>query len=190
MPSFRGGVWPRTHSARTCGHRTRSGVATLACKQKRLDPNQVLSDAQLQEWKEVALVVKALNPAFDDKDADKIVSRAFGWASQKWWRGDVIHEPPSLAVVQNVIAFLKEEVGFDEHVIGTRVLKKFPEVIRMDIERMRQNRDYLKETYPALNSNPKALLNSLTEQPAALGYDVDCGGDCMSECSRCWVRFE
>ncbi len=68
------------------------------------------------------------------------------------------------------------------------MLKKFPEVIRMPVDRMRANVDFIQKTYPVLKGS--VLLASLTEQPAALGYDVDCGGDCLSECDRCWVRFE
>ena len=34
-----------------------------------------------------------------------------------------------------------------------------------------------------------AVAGVLKRQPRVLGYSVDCLGDCIGECDRCWVRF-
>lgn len=33
------------------------------------------------------------------------------------------------------------------------------------------------------------LKNCVKRKPVILGYNVDCQGDCIGECNRCWVRF-
>jgi hypothetical protein len=33
------------------------------------------------------------------------------------------------------------------------------------------------------------LLKAVLRNPPLLGYNVDCMGDCVGECNRCWARF-
>ena len=35
----------------------------------------------------------------------------------------------------------------------------------------------------------KVIPNVVKRQPAVLGYNVDCEGNCQGDCNRCWVRF-
>uniref|UniRef100_M1AJ23 Uncharacterized protein n=2 Tax=Solanum TaxID=4107 RepID=M1AJ23_SOLTU len=35
----------------------------------------------------------------------------------------------------------------------------------------------------------KTLRNLLLRNPKVLGYNVDCKGDCVAKCTRCWARF-
>ncbi|PQQ12348.1 uncharacterized protein Pyn_11889 [Prunus yedoensis var. nudiflora] len=35
----------------------------------------------------------------------------------------------------------------------------------------------------------KSLRNLLLRNPRVLGFNVDCKGDFMAQCTRCWVRF-
>jgi hypothetical protein len=30
---------------------------------------------------------------------------------------------------------------------------------------------------------------AIARTPRVLGYTIDCAGDCVGECDRCWVRF-
>ena len=33
------------------------------------------------------------------------------------------------------------------------------------------------------------LKAAVLRKPAVLGCNVDCSGDCIAECNRCWARF-
>ena len=123
--------------------------------------------------------------------ADAAVAKAFGWGrlSQRFWRGDRVEEQPSLARAQGSLEFLRAEpLNMSDSEIA-QVLKKFPEALNLDVgERMAANMAYLQKEYPAFKKGVM-LKNAVLEQPAILGFSVDCGGDCMSECNRCWARF-
>lgn len=131
-------------------------------------------------------MLRAINPDLSDADADKIVARAFGWGSQKFWRGDVKQEKPSLQQAQSAVQFLRDEIGLDEPAVAA-VIKKFPEVIRLTIDKMTDNVATIQKNYPNLKG--ALLINSVKATPAVLGFDFDCEGDCKSECARCWVQF-
>lgn len=155
------------------------------------NPQDVLSPGELEEWAAIAATVAELAPALP---ADGVVSKAFGWGklSQRFWRGDRVEEKPSIARVNESLAFLREEIGLSDAEIGSVILKKFPEALNMDVaERMAANMNYLKTTWPAFSGvgGDGRLKAAVLEQPAILGFSVDCGGDCMSECNRCWARF-
>lgn len=164
--------------------RTKLSVSNVRCAKK--DPNEVLTTEQLDEWKRVSDLVQSVNSNLKPDDADRLVGRAFGWGTQKFWRGDVENEPPSISQVEASLSFLRQRVGLDDGSVAA-VVKKFPEVLRLTLERMNANVDQIQSTYP--NIKGKMLINSVTESPAILGYDFDCEGDCKSECARCWVQF-
>ncbi len=169
----------------TC--RRRSPIV-CSVKEKKKKKVIELTDEQAVGWEAVrAELVNELG--FETKTADKVITRAFGWGKSKYWRNAVQNETPSVEVVQSRITFLKDVVGFDDDIIPATV-KKFPEVVRLPIERMEENLQYIRDNFPVLADRPEALKASLSEQPHALGNDVDCGGDCAGECKRCWVRFE
>lgn len=130
--------------------------------------------------------LQELNTAFSPSDTDRVVARAFGWGSQKFWRGDVKEEPPCLKQVRDSVGCLKEVVGLDEKDVGL-VVKKFPEVLRLKVGRMRENIEFIRKNYAHIQG--ALLVNAVKETPAVLGFDFDCEGDCQSECERCWVQF-
>lgn len=150
------------------------------------NPNDVLTSEQLHEWKEVSDLVRTVNSSLKPDDADRLVGRAFGWGTQKFWRGDVKCEAPSLEQARGSLVFLRETVGLDEISMGI-VVKKFPEVLRLSLEKMTSNVDQIQRNFP--NIKGKMLANSIRDSPSVLGYDFDCEGDCKSECARCWVQF-
>lgn len=167
----------------TCARRPRATPFSIRCI---ADPNKKLTSQQLDEWKQVSTLLQELNTALSSKDADKLVARAFGWGSQRFWRGDVKEEAPSLTQVRESVEFLREVVGLDDTNVGL-VVKKFPEVLRLTMERMRENVGFVQKNYPHIKG--AVLANSVKETPAVLGFDFDCEGDCKSECARCWVQF-
>lgn len=150
------------------------------------DPNELLTAAELDEWKQVSELVRTVSEKLAEADADRLVGRAFGWGTQKFWRGDVKHEAPSLWQAEESFTFLREVIGLDDPELAV-VVKKFPEVLRLTLDRMKENVETIQRNYP--NIKGAMLTNSVKADPAVLGYDFDCEGDCQSECARCWVQF-
>ena len=35
----------------------------------------------------------------------------------------------------------------------------------------------------------EVVTRTLLRKPEILGFNVDCYGDCVGECNRCWARF-
>ena len=160
-------------------------MASKKVKPKKVKPSDVLSASELAEWDRVRSVLGSLDSKLESK-ADKVIERAFGWGSQKFWRGDVKNEAPSEEKVEASISFLKENIGLNEKEIGS-LIKDFPEVLRLSLARMNSNVEYIQQTYP--NIKGQLLINTVKDTPRVLGFDFDCEGDCQSECARCWVQF-
>lgn len=144
-----------------------------------------LSDSQLEEWGRVRERVEGVL-SIDEAAANKMVSRAFGWGSQKFWRFRKQKQPPSLSVVNQSLNFLTNNVGIDTTALP-KLIKDFPEVLALGVNRMETNVNYISKTYPSLKG--KLLTRAVIDNPAVLGYDFDCEGDCQSECVRCWAQF-
>jgi hypothetical protein len=152
------------------------------------NPNDVLTESQLAVWAAIAEVVNGVAP---DLAADGVIAKAFGWGrlSQRFWRGDRVEEVPSLERVHESLSFLRGaplELTAEEI---AAVLKAFPECLNLDVQgRMAENMTLLSTSWPAFR-DAKRLKAAVLDKPAILGFSVDCGGDCMSECNRCWARF-
>lgn len=68
-----------------------------------------------------------------------------------------------------------------------QAIKNFPEVFGLDVEnQMRANVEKLKKDWKMTD---KVIPNVVKRQPQVLGYNVDCEGNCMGECNRCWIRL-
>lgn len=148
---------------------------------------QSLNEAQLgEEWIRVRNKVEELLSIDDEAAANKVVSRAFGWAGQKFWRFRKQKQLPSLSIVSDSLEFLTGVVGIEEQTLP-KIVKDFPEVLALSVDRMQSNVNYITKTYPALKG--ERLTRAVIDNPAVLGYDFDCEGDCQSECVRCWAQF-
>lgn len=145
-----------------------------------------LSTEQQTEWQEVVTEIKRVSPELSESDVDKLVQRAFGWGTQKFWRGRMKKQPASIDTTTAAITFLQDVVGIDDIAIA-RLIPKFPELVGLSTTRMRENVNHIQRLYPHIKG--KLLANSIINNPAVLGYDFDCEGDCQSECARCWVQF-
>lgn len=137
------------------------------------------------EWHAATDTLTAAVPQLDAEVAHAAIARAFGWSSQKFWRGRVKKAVPDPAVVSAALAELTA-LGLDDARVTT-LLARFPEVLAVGEVRIRHNLQFITRSYPAL-TGPR-LMNAVVENPAVLGYDFDCEGDCKSECARCWVQF-
>ncbi len=68
-----------------------------------------------------------------------------------------------------------------------QAVKTFPEVIALPVEeQLQHNIEKLKKDWKMTD---KVIPNVIKRQPAVLGYNVDCEGNCQGDCNRCWVRF-
>lgn len=75
-----------------------------------------------------------------------------------------------------------KELGADM----TTLVTKFPESVGLTEQEIRASVGTLDSSWGITG---KFLKNLLVRNPQALGYNVDCKGDCMGQCTRCWVRF-
>jgi len=117
-----------------------------------------------------------------------VLTRAFAWGSQIYWRKKRAQEVPTPEAIRPTLEFLTRELAMNA-AQAADVVRAFPEVLGVSLERRVKPNVRRIETEWKLK-NPR-LKNSIIENPDCLGYDVDCAvqGDCVGECARCWARF-
>ncbi|KAI8469146.1 MAG: hypothetical protein J3K34DRAFT_470176 [Monoraphidium minutum] len=145
-------------------------------------PAEKLAPEELQEW--AACVAQLEEFGLAAADAERIVARAFGWATQAYWRREKVEEPPSAARAAAAVGLLRG-LGISDAELP-RVIKSFPEVIGCSVEALQGNVAKLQKDWKL---EGQVLAKAVVRQPAVLGYTVDCMGDCIGECNRCWARF-
>jgi hypothetical protein len=122
---------------------------------------------------------------FSSEDAEKMLKKAFGWIHSSYWSEERKKEVPNSEVVTGVLNYIRSLGLSDEDL--HKLLKKFPEVLGCDLD------SEVKLNVSKLDSdwgiNGKTLRSLLLRNPKVLGYNIDCRGDCMAQCTRCWVRF-
>jgi len=122
---------------------------------------------------------------FSSEDADRMLKKAFGWIQSPYWSEERKKEVPSVEVVNGVLNYIRSLGLSDEDL--HKLLKKFPEVLGCDLDReVKLNVSKLDSDW---GINGKTLRSLLLRNPKVLGYNIDCRGDCMAQCTRCWVRF-
>lgn len=122
---------------------------------------------------------------FSVEEKDKILGKAFGLVNSPYWGEEREKEIPKFETVNGVLEYLRSLSLSDDDL--TKLLKKFPEVLGCSLE------DELKSNVKILEKEwgikEKSLRNLLLRNPKVLGYNVDCKGDCIAQCTRCWARF-
>ncbi|KAH1096667.1 hypothetical protein J1N35_013588 [Gossypium stocksii] len=122
---------------------------------------------------------------FSDEEEDKILGKAFGHVHSPYWGEERKKEEPRFEIVNEILEYLRSLCLSDDDL--RKLLKKFPEVLGCDIEHeLKTNVKILEKDW---GIKGKSLKNLLLRNPKVLGYNVDCKGDCMAQCTRCWVRF-
>ncbi|QDZ21558.1 hypothetical protein HOP50_06g40850 [Chloropicon primus] len=120
----------------------------------------------------------------DEEESTAALKDAFGWSKQTYWRKSKVEENPSSAELEGRLAVLLD-LGLTEAEV-VKVVRDFPEFLGCDEELLRKNIEYVGKTFFVRD---KALLQTIVRKPAILGNIVDCEGNCVGECNRCWVRF-
>nr|CAB3492529.1 unnamed protein product [Digitaria exilis]CAB3497532.1 unnamed protein product [Digitaria exilis] len=166
---------------RNATKRAPSNVLIRTFLQKRLLLVQGKTHADVDEECKQALT--SLN--FSTEDAEKMLKKAFGWIHSPYWSEERNKEVPSAEVVTGVLNYIRSLGLSDEDL--HKLLKKFPEVLGCDLDReVKLNVSKLDSDW---GINGKTLRSLLLRNPKVLGYNIDCRGDCMAQCTRCWVRF-
>ncbi|CAM6088921.1 unnamed protein product [Calypogeia fissa] len=166
----------------------RLSISGLVCHAIDTAKNKVtfsrdeLTESQLKQWEESSSLLEGLG--FNTEEADKMLGKAFGWVQSPYWSEKTVQTVPELETVSSKVDFVKG-LGFSDVEI-TPVLKKFPELLGCRETLMEHNLGILDKEW---GISGKALKNLIKRNPHVLGYSVDCKGDCMAQCTRCWVRF-
>ncbi|MED6184867.1 hypothetical protein PIB30_051592 [Stylosanthes scabra] len=145
--------------------------------------NIITSDEDQSMWEASRQALSAFN--FSDEEKDKILGKAFGLVHSPYWGEERKTEVPRYETVNAVLDYLRSLNLSDDDL--SKLLKKFPEVVGCKLEEeLKANVKILDKQWGITG---KSLRNLLLRNPKVLGYNVDCRGDCMAQCTRCWVRF-
>lgn len=122
---------------------------------------------------------------FTVEEEDKILGKAFGFLHSPYWGEEREKVVPKSDQINAILDYLKGLGLLDDDI--SKVLKKFPEVVGCSLENeVKVNIEILEKQW---GIKGKSLKNLLLRNPKVLGFIVDCKGDCMALCTRCWVRF-
>lgn len=145
--------------------------------------NIITSDEDQSMWEACRQALSAFN--FSDEEKDKILAKAFGFVHSPYWGEEREKEVPKFETVNGTLDYLRSLNLSDDDL--SKLLKKFPEVLGCNLEEeLKANIKILEEQWGVQG---KSLRSLLLRNPKVLGYNVDCKGDCIAQCTRCWVRF-
>ncbi|GLI63276.1 hypothetical protein VaNZ11_006181 [Volvox africanus] len=144
-----------------------------------------LNQEEESTWKASCdVLVRSLDLGADE--SSRLVARAFGWTTQAFWRQEKVEELPTPTQVENALEVLRIDLAMTSEE-AARVVRVFPELLACDVEgRLRANIAQLGSQW---RLKGPTLTKAVIRQPAVLSYSLDCGGDCIGECNRCWARF-
>ncbi|XVE60795.1 hypothetical protein DITRI_Ditri05aG0155800 [Diplodiscus trichospermus] len=145
--------------------------------------NSAQSNEDRKTWEACRQALSAFN--FSTEEEDKMLGKAFGHVHSPYWGEERKKEVPKYEVVNEILDYLRSLGLSDDDLY--KLVKKFPEVLGCNIEHeLKTNVQILEKDW---GIKGKSLKNLLLRNPKVLGYNVDCKGDCMAQCTRCWVRF-
>lgn len=123
--------------------------------------------------------------SISNEEGDKILGKAFGLIHSPYWGEERKNKVPKFEIVSQKLDYLTSLSLSNDDLC--KLLKKFPEVLGCNLEHeLKTNVQVLENEW---GIKGKSLRNLLLRNPRVLGYNVDCKGDCMAQCTRCWVRF-
>lgn len=158
--------------------------AKLSGKQPAVPLDEQLSNGDdLAKWQ--AARAPLLGFDITEQEANQVLAKSYGWAPSPYWGEEKSKVMPDPVSVQKTLDFLRS-LGLSEADVPV-FLKKFPEALGCLVEEeMEKNVKILEKDWGISDTT---LRNLLLRNPKVLGYNVDCKGDCMAQCTRCWVRF-
>ncbi|GMH00320.1 hypothetical protein Nepgr_002159 [Nepenthes gracilis] len=141
------------------------------------------SNEDTKAWEACRQVLSAFS--FSIEEQDKILGKAFGKIHSPYWSEERRVEVPNCKTVESILNYLRSLSLSDDDLF--KLLKKFPEVLGCSLENELKNN--VKILQKEWGIEGKSLRNLILRNPKVLGYNVDCKGDCMAQCTRCWARF-
>lgn len=145
--------------------------------------NLTLNDEDKKTWETCREALSAFEFSIEEKD--KILGKAFGHVHSPYWGEERKREVPKFEIVNEILDHLRSLGLSDDDLY--KLVKKFPEVLGCSLDKeLKTNVQILEKDW---GIKGKSLRNLLLRNPKVLGYNVDCKGDCMAQCTRCWVRF-
>ncbi|XP_038695754.1 uncharacterized protein LOC119992973 isoform X2 [Tripterygium wilfordii] len=145
--------------------------------------NITLSGEDRTTWEACRKALSTFN--FSVEEEDKMLGKAFGHIHSPYWSEERKIEVPNFETVNGNLDYLRSLSLSDDDLL--KLLKKFPEVLGCSLEHeLKTNVKTLEKEW---GIEGKSLRKLLLRNPKVLGYNVDCKGDCMAKCTRCWVRF-
>uniref|UniRef100_A0A7C8YV93 Uncharacterized protein n=1 Tax=Opuntia streptacantha TaxID=393608 RepID=A0A7C8YV93_OPUST len=142
-----------------------------------------LSNEDAEKWAACREALSVFN--FSIEEQDKILGKAFGQIRSPYWGEERKVEVPNYETVNAILEYLRG-LGLSDDDLS-KLLKKFPEVLGCSLENELKNNVQVLEKQWGITGKP--LRNLLLRNPKVLGYNVDCKGDCIAQCTRCWARF-
>jgi hypothetical protein len=123
---------------------------------------------------------------FTADEAELMVRKALAWGFKGYWRTEKVRAEPMPEAQAARLAYLRDELQLSDDALR-KVLTAFPEALGLDVkQRMLPNVAFLARSY---RLEGPTLAGVLERKPQVLGNTVDCAGDCVGECNRCWARF-
>ncbi|CAH1454270.1 unnamed protein product [Lactuca virosa] len=149
----------------------------------RRTPEIILTEEDTKTWEACRQSLSQFK--FTVEEEDKILGKAFGFLHSPYWGEEREKVVPKTEEINAILDYLKGLGLLDDDI--SKILKKFPEVVGCSLENeVKVNIQVLEKLW---GIKGKSLKNLLLRNPKVLGYIVDCKGDCMALCTRCWVRF-
>ncbi|MQL88296.1 hypothetical protein Taro_020870 [Colocasia esculenta] len=143
----------------------------------------LLIEDEEKTWEECKQLVSSLN--FTTEEADAMLGKAFGWVHSPYWGEERKKEIPKDVGLNQMLDYLRN-LGLSDDDLH-KLLKKFPEVLGCSLDdEVKINVGVLEREW---GIKGKTLRSLLLRNPKVLGYNVDCKGDCIAQCTRCWARF-
>ncbi|XP_065880233.1 uncharacterized protein [Euphorbia lathyris] len=145
--------------------------------------NSPLSVEDEKMWEACREALSAFE--FSTEEKDKMLGKAFGHVHSPYWGEERKQEVPRFESVNEILDYLRN-LGLSD-IDLQKLVKKFPEVLGCCLEQVLKTNVKILENVWGIKGKP--LRNLLLRNPKVLGYNIDCKGDCMAQCTRCWVRF-
>ena len=175
--------WPACGRAAARGPPPARSAPEAASSSTSLGPPAELEgDGPRAAWADAAALLTGAG--LTEEEAHRCVGRAFGWATQAYWRSDKVRETPDAGHVAAVLGYLASLGVSDDGL--RRAVKQFPELLACDIAgRLAPNVARMQ----AEGLTEGVLAAAIARRPAVLGFKVDCAGNCAGQCSVCWSTF-
>ncbi|XP_068322611.1 uncharacterized protein [Pyrus communis] len=142
-----------------------------------------LKDEERKAWETCREAPSAFGISIEE--GEKTLGKAFGLVHSPYWGENRKTEVPKFETVNETLDYLRSLNLSDDDLC--KLLKRFPEALGCDLERELKSNVQILENEWGIKG--KSLRNLLLRTPRVLGFNVDCKGDCMAQCKRCWVRF-